>query len=392
MDYQQFKALCESPDSSELARLDKLFNSLLISFSFARREERGEVPEEESAVLSRELLDIEQRRQDERDRRRASQTYLREAMSDELHERIYTALIDLLNEPERIHTRALNLSPESIELLDVLFARASSMKTIEETIKSLPWLCEDLIKMVNGPAFVNASDQRRVKVATITNALRFIGMDDLRLLVPVFCLRRWIPQSMEPFNLCRGKIRKSALSTGVAAQVIAEESGVVEPSKAFVVGLMHDLGKASLVRLYSLLFEDIQHAFLTELRYGNNSKRYNALLELRPSAHFLRDLNLHLSGRFASALFSEFELKYIPFHAVYTELNKAKSLQDFTGMGLTLYQAQRYSLFRTLYSEKLASSQDGKRLCAEAELSQRTLEALRSVNLKRLKLSRGAVR
>src|SRR5690554_5475229 len=121
LDYQEFKTLCEKPDNSELARLNKLFNSLLISYSFARREERGNILEEESASLTRELLDVEQRRQDERDRRKASLVYLQEAMADELHERIYSVLIECLNEPQRILARALNVSSESIELLDVLF-------------------------------------------------------------------------------------------------------------------------------------------------------------------------------------------------------------------------------------------------------------------------------
>lgn len=392
LNYQRFKALCDSPAQGRIALLDRQFNSLLISLSFARKLDVDSVYiEAEEIIRQRELLAVERRRQDERDRVTASRRYQREAINNELHERVFDAILTAMEQPEELRARVLDISNHAINLLDNLYARATSMRKLEEYAAFLPWLEDGLLRAVNLPPFADLSDPKRVKVSTMRNAMGFIGSEDLRILVPNYAMQNWIPKSMEPFNLLRQKVWEHSLGTAITAQVLAELDGELNPSLAFVIGMFHDTGKAALARLYSLLFDDTQRELLSELRKEVRSERYNALLELEPSELFLRNLMLHFAHRFTAKLFGSIQFQFIPFRAVYDDFANAKSVGELSGFARNLYQAQRYTQFRMMYSANFATTDDGKVLCKDAELTQSSLEVLRAVSLKRLRLSRGPV-
>lgn len=391
MNYQRFKALCDSPQAGAVALLDRQFNSLLISLSFARKLDANSVSlESEEISRQRELLEVEQRRQDQRNRVIASRKHQQEVISDVLHERVFNTIREALTEPEKLRSQVLDISDHAVSLLDNLYARATSVRKLEQHATYLPWLEENLIRVVNLPPFADLEDTKRVKVTSIRNAMGFIGTKDLRILVPAYTMQNLIPKHIEPFNLLRQKLWEHSLTTAITAQVLAELDGEISPELAFVTAMLHDLGKGALARLYATTFDEVQRQLLRELREEVRSERYNALLELMPSELFLRNLMLHYSNVFTTKLFSEIKFQFIPFNAVYQDLAHSTKVNELSGLPRILYQAQRYSQFRMMYSANFATADDGKLLSKDAELSQSSLEVLRGVNLKRLRLSRGS--
>jgi len=391
LNYQRFKALCDSPQAGPVALLDRQFNSLLISLSFARKLDAASINfESEEVTRQRELLEVEQRRQDQRDRIIASRKHQQEMISGLLHERVFNNIRAALSEPEKLRSQVLDISDHAVSLLDALYARATSVRKLEQHATFLPWLEENLIRIVNLPPFADLKDTKRVKVTSLRNAMGFIGTEDLRILVPAYTMQSLIPKHLEPFNLLRQKLWEHSLTTAITAQVLAELDGEVTPELAFVTAMMHDLGKGALARLYAISFDEVQRELLRELREEARSERYNALLELLPSELFLRNLMLHFSSVFTAKLFSEIKFQFIPFNAVYQDLASTTKVNKLSGLARILYQAQRYSQFRMMYSANFATADDGKILSKDADLSQSSLEVLRGVNLKRLRLSRGS--
>ncbi|MCO4321141.1 HDOD domain-containing protein [Aliidiomarina quisquiliarum] len=391
MNYQQFQALCDSTTQGQLTLLDRRFNSLLISLSFARKLNANSVAlEAEEVVSQRALLEVERRRQDERDRALASQRYQQKAASAELHERIFNLIRDSIAQPEQLRARVLDISDDAINLIDNLYTRAVSIRKLEEYTPNLPWLEEDLIRAVNLPPFADSKDTKRVKVTSVRNAMGFIGSEDLGILVPAYTMQYLLPNSIEPFNLLSQKIWEHALGTANTAQVLAELDGDMNPSMAFIMGMFHGLGKGALARLYTQCFDDIKRNLLQELRQAGRSVSYNALLQLGPSELYLRNFMLHFSHQYTAKLFASMNFRFIPFQAVYEDFAKAKNVNELNGLARNLYQAQRYSQFRMMYSANFATAEDGKTLCKDAGLQLPALDVLRGVNLKRLRLRRGA--
>lgn len=392
MNYRKFKVLCDNPNNSELALLARQFNSLLLSLSFARKLDRNSVfIEDQEIIRQRELLAVEQRRQDERDRMYHSRQQQRARMSEALHEQVFTALLQVMETPEELRNRGLLMSGHSVSFLDQLHARAASMRGLETHAASLSWLEDDLLRIVNMPPFANLADPKRVRVTTLRNALGFIGVDDLRYLIPAYTMQYWLPKAIEPFNLLAQKLWEHSFATAITAKTLAELDGQSNPALAFTVAMFHDLGKGVLARLYASLFIEIQRQQLDKYRLKNESSSYNTLVELEPSELFLRNLFVHFSAMFTEKLFANVKFQFVPFHAVYADLVATETAQERTGLTRILYQAQAYTKFRTLHQAGFATATEAKLLYKDAELSLAVIEKLHTTNLKVLNVLRGPV-
>jgi len=390
VNYHKFKAVSESPDEGRIALLERLFASFLVSLSFAKKlDSTYTFIREDEEIRQRELLAVEQRRKEERDRVEASRRYQREQMSVELHERVYEQIMQTIDNPEYILARVLYIQTNSIALLDAVNARAVSLNKLEDLASGLNWLQEGLIRVVNMPPFADPKDPKRVKVTSLRNAMSFVGTEDLKILIPAFTMQNWIPKIMEPFTLLRRKLWEHSLGTAITAQVLAELDGTVDPVHAYVAGMFHDIGKAIITRLYSMCFDDVQRDMLRELRDEVRSERYNALIELMPSELFLRNLMVQFERKISANLINSLDLKYLPTRTVHEEFANAEEVEGLSGLARILFQANRYSEFRMMHAANLVTTEDGKLMCKEAQLGRHELEVLRTVNLRRLRLSRG---
>lgn len=390
MNYHKFKAVSESPEEGQPALIERLFTSFLISLSFSKKlDSTYTFLIEDEQISQRELLAVEQRRQEERERIEASRRYQREQMSVELHERVYDRLLKSLDDREYILSRVLYASEGSVRLVDALNAKAVSMRKLEDYAGGLDWLQDGLLRVVNMPPFADPKDPKRVKVTSLRNAMSFVGSEDLRILVPAFTMQNWIPKNMDPFSMLRRKLWEHNLGTAITAQVLADLDGTVDSVHAYIVGMFHDIGKAIITRLYSMCFDDVQSEMLRELREEVRSEKYNALIELEPSEIFLRNLMLHFEAKASAQFIGSLDFKYTPIRAPLEEFANASSINELTGLAKILYQANAYSEFRMMHSANLVSTEDGRTLCKDAQLGRHELEVLRTVNLRRLRLSRG---
>ncbi|WP_113907829.1 HDOD domain-containing protein [Aliidiomarina celeris] len=388
--YKDFTSRFESAPADSVALLERKFCSLLISLDFAHSLDATSTYEvEKEEIRQRELLQVEKRRAEERQRVRNSLRYQREMMSAELHERLFEQLSETLNNPDYVRTRILAIEPNALSLVDVVQARAASMKALEQKAQGLDWLHEQLLRVVNLPPFADAKDKRRVKVTSVRNALGFVGIDDLRILIPAMAMQHWLPKRLEPFNLLRRKLWEHSLATAITCQVLAELDGQLDPVIAFLTGLFHDLGKAAVARLYVVCFDDVQRDLLRELRAEVRSHRYNALLEIEPSELMLRNLMMCFAKTATARLIEGLGLQHIPIAESYQNLAKASAPTALTGYSKILYQAAKYSDFRMLYAAKLVDAEAGREMSRDAHFNHQTLALLKTVKLTRLRLNRG---
>ena len=100
----------------------------------------------------------------------------------------------------------------------------------------------ELVTLVNLPYYRNQrSKNTSVKVDSPALALRYIGLDNLQLVIPTFAVRHWMPHSTEPFSLLKRRLRDSAMANAIAAQKIAQINNVND-IHAFTLGMLLDVG------------------------------------------------------------------------------------------------------------------------------------------------------
>ncbi len=127
------------------------------------------------------------------------------------------------------------------KVMQMLGDANTTNSNLGETIAADPSLAARILTMANSPFFGT-----RQKISTISNAVFILGHAALRSLVITVCTKGLFknPALMEE------KLWEHSLGAAIAARQIADKTGVWDPDEAFVIGLLHDIGKISLVTVY----------------------------------------------------------------------------------------------------------------------------------------------
>ncbi|HWA86953.1 MAG TPA: HDOD domain-containing protein [Opitutus sp.] len=147
---------------------------------------------------------------------------------------------------EQVCAQALRMpcSPALLPRLAAALRREdSSAADIEEIIELDPPLAAATLRVANSVFFGATSSTR---VGTVAGAVLRLGQREVYRLAALVLVERWeqltpLGLSWEPGDFCR-----HALCTGLAAEVLAEKTGLVEPATAYTAGLLCDLGKLAL--------------------------------------------------------------------------------------------------------------------------------------------------
>ncbi|MDX3774703.1 HDOD domain-containing protein [Chromatiaceae bacterium AAb-1] len=201
-----------------------------------------------SATTERKLLAVETRARQLRLAGQQAREQLSEFAQAHLHELVADELFRRLSNIEQIMASVFQPGAEFYPVLDLLSLRGVTVNKLDPLISKVVWLRDDLLRLVNQPQYRNRTPSGSM-VKDIKTALRFLGVESLQLIVPVYLMRRSIPHSSEPFSGLKDKLWDYSLATAIAARRLAEEQGE-HPYNAFCAGLFHTLGHLVVTRNY----------------------------------------------------------------------------------------------------------------------------------------------
>jgi HD-like signal output (HDOD) protein len=113
----------------------------------------------------------------------------------------------------------------------------SSLQDFEEVIKVDPILVLRLLKLVNSAYF-----SLRTKINSISEAVAYIGVDNLRNLVFLDALKNLFIQDSDSNLFSRNRLWLHSSVTSICCQMIAERIFVQKGEDAFLCGILHDIG------------------------------------------------------------------------------------------------------------------------------------------------------
>ena len=271
--------------------------------------------------------------------------------------------------------------------MDFLGVRAASISKIEPLAADIPWLYDDLIKLVNTPKFRRVDAKGKVvAVETMRVALNLLGIDNLKIVIPSLAFRRWIPQITDPFPSIKTRLWEEALGVATSAKKIAEISDV-DPYHAFVLGMFHDIGRIVVVRLYFKLFDQVQREALLEAHNDKKREEHTALTKIEPSATFLNQLLDKHAFNVSSRLISQMDMKRVFIATAMQEFNQSAPIKQATPLTKVLQQAQAYSKYRMLKSHKLIDLEESKAYLRQFAFPAGALGVLKTTDLAHMPLS-----
>ncbi len=125
----------------------------------------------------------------------------------------------------------------AIRVTQMISSESTTMQDFEEIIKLDPILVVRLLKLVNSPFFGLAN-----KVDSISKAVVFIGMKNLRNLVAVEALRDLFKSKREEEGFSRQNLWMHSATVAILAQMISQRIFGMEDENIFLTGIIHDIG------------------------------------------------------------------------------------------------------------------------------------------------------
>lgn len=367
-------------------RFDRLTISLAKTQLSMGIQPEGKVSFEvsEQGDARRKLLRVEKQAiRDKELNRKSQQNYvdsIRELVHAAVLERVQAALVD----EEALLIKVLGYDERLTELLDSLAVRASSISKIEPAAANMPWLYDDIIKMVNSPKYKRFD--ARGKVVVLENfkvALSFLGIDNLKMVVPTLAFKRWLPQITDPYPDIKKRLFEAAIGTSVSCKKIAKLNDVSE-NQAFLLGLFHDLGKLVITRLYFKFFEEVQRDALIEAHDNKKREEHSALSQIVPSDEYLMSLFDQFAYPISAKLISKMNFKRVFIAAAMEEFSQNIPIASMTPMGKVLAQGVAYNRYRTLKMNKLIDLEDSKDFLRQFNFPRGALSLLKITDLRQL--------
>ncbi|MEL0646409.1 HDOD domain-containing protein [Pseudoalteromonas agarivorans] len=368
--------------------LDQRAHDLLLGHSFAHQQigfihtldiDYGE------PMKQRTLLQVEVAAQQKRQQSSTAHHKYRAQASEQLHKVIETVIFKKLEDMDAVIHSTIGIEDGIANILDILAVKSASVGRLEPLVNDLSWLGRELITLVNLPYYRNQrSKNTSVKVDSPSLALRYIGLDNLQLVIPTFAVRHWMPHSTEPFPLLKRRLRDSAMANAIAAQKIAELNKV-NPIHAFTLGMLLDVGRIALVRLYLKTFEQVWQRKVQLARQEQQKDLHTALLELKPDPLFLTTLLSNKSIAVSAKVIEQMAFKYLPFKGVMQQLvhgvDKNDEMLPLTDIML---KARCYSHYLNLKEHQLIEPDEIQAWFSHFKFTKTELKTLQTSNFTNL--------
>lgn len=365
--------------------LEQRAHDLLLGHNFAQRQ-IGYIHTLEinygEPIKQRTLLEVEMAAHTKRKETSTAHHKYRAQASQQLHNAIEAAMKKQLADIDSVLHETIGIEDNVPAILDILSVKSASVGRLEPLVNDLSWLGRELVTFVNLPYYRKQRNKHTsVKVDSPSLALRYIGLDNLKFVVPTFAVRHWMPHSTEPFPLLKRRLRDNSMACAIAAQEIAKFNGVNE-IHAFTLGMLLDVGKIALVRLYLRTFELVWRRKVTLAREEQHKDLHTALLELKPDPLFLSTLLSEQSLKITAKVIEKMAFRYLPFNYVMEQLTtglaKGDSLLPLTAV---MQKARCYSQYVTLTEHQLVESDEAQRWFEYIDFSKAELQHLEKVNL-----------
>ncbi len=125
----------------------------------------------------------------------------------------------------------------AIELTQMISDDSCSLQDIQEIIRLDPTLVVRLLKTVNSPFYSLAS-----KVESISEAVAFIGMENLRNMIVMDILKNILKTTTLSGHFSRTDLWRHSAAVSICSQLISERIFEQKGENAFLCGILHDIG------------------------------------------------------------------------------------------------------------------------------------------------------
>ncbi|MGJ8691003.1 MAG: HDOD domain-containing protein [Thalassotalea sp.] len=360
---------------------------LSISKDFAHSQ-KGEIfvakfQDSEQAHSRRELLEVEQRANKEKIIEQHGNHQFQAEVSDKLLEKVSLSIVSEFNNKDSLFSQILNIEAAACDILELLAVNAASIKRITPLVNSLPWLADDLINLVNKPQYRKRSD---VKVSEASLAVSYIGLDNLRMVMPTFILKHWLPTSTAPFGAMKKKLWQDSLAIAMASKILANNAGIDE-YQAFTAGILSNIGILAVSRTFSKIYTDI-HQLELKKAYDKRDKRlHDALSNIKATPELLLELLSAHNSKVAAEMVELMRFDRLNITEAIFDLSFNDNKKKMCQLAQIILKAKAFVVFRCLAKDELIDADESKSWLGSVGLTSKEIAQLNRADIDHIKLN-----
>ncbi len=362
-------------------------SSLSICKDFAEKQS-GKIPTvdhqgSEQENRRRELLSVEIKAQQEKIIAEHGEEHFRKQTMQSFFGRVGNKINNDFDNKEHLYHHVLGIDDACPAILDILSARAASVNQIKDLAASLPWLTIDLINLVNKPQYRKRAD---VQLTDAKLALSYIGLDNLKLVMPTFTLKHWLPTTTAPYGLMKRKLWNDSLSIALAAKALAKEHELDQFS-AFTTGMLSNIGRLAVTRCYLTTFHDMHKQELRQAFENKDKRLHNILSKIEASEELLLNQLTLRSSKLSADLIEKMNFSRLAITEPIFDLAYAAELDKMHPIAKIVAKAKAYVAFRALAKEELIDDNESKALLSAVNLTPAEISLLKKTDIDHIKLT-----
>lgn len=331
----------------------------------------------------RELLAIEvQAQQDKIIASHGEEHFKNQVMAGFFNE-VRTQINTEFDNKEHLYHQILGIEDAAPTILELLSLRATSINRINPLASSLTWLANDLINLVNKPQYRKRAD---VQVHDAKLALSYIGLDNLKLVMPTFILKHWLPNSTAPFGLMKRKLWNDSLSIALATSFLAKEKSL-DPFTAFTAGMLSNIGQLAVTRCFLTTYHDMYKVKVRKAFTEKDKRLHNILMKIEVPKELLLEQIMMRSSKLTADLIEQMNFERLLITEPSFDLAYSDDINKMSPIAQLVAKSKAYITFRALAKDNLITSEESKQLLSSAKLTADEITLLKTSDIDHIKLN-----
>jgi len=331
----------------------------------------------------RELLAVEEKANKDKIIQKHGEKHFLDQVKSNFHRKVSGELTDEFENKESFHRKYLEVDDAIPTLLELLSLKAASINRITPLVAGQGWLADELINLVNKPQYRKRAD---VKVSDSNLAVSYVGLDNLKLVIPTFVLKHWLPHTTAPYPLMKRKLWNESLSIALTSRALAKQYGV-DWYRAFCAGMLSNVGHLAVTRCVINKYNDLHAAELKAAFIDRDKRLHNALLEIDNSPEMLLDQLSTRSFVVAADLIERMQFDRLPITEAIFDLAYCADFNKMSKIAQIVAKAKSYVVFRNLAKEDMITNEEAKLILANAKLTADDISLLKKTDIDHLKLN-----
>jgi len=361
--------------------------SLLISKGFAEKKS-GKVTvaihqNSEQANRRRELLAVEEETNKNEIIRAHGENFFTDQVMSKFFSHVTFEVNKKFDNKESLYNSILRIEDAAPSIMEILSVRAASINRIIPLVRSLPWLADELINLVNKPQYRKRAD---VQVTDASLALSYIGLDNLKLVMPTFMLKHWLPNSTAPYALMKRKLWNDSLAIAMSSSVLAKKEGMDEFS-AFAAGMFSNLGLIAVSRCFLSTYSELHTEKLKDAYENKDKKLHDILVKFDASPDLLLEQMITRSSKVSADLVELMQLERLQITEAIFDIAYTEVLEEMCPLAQIVSKAKAYVAYRSLAKDELINNDEAKLLLTAVRITPQEISILKKSDIDHIKLN-----